>query len=358
MASPTIPQFLQDPLLSGIVRTADIPKQYIMQNWFPLDPVESDEFEGIVQLDESLLAPFVALDAETPRMPDDLMSSYKWEVAYIRYKKAFKESELRVFFEPGVNDPKTLTAANANAAERKIRRYIDALSQSIDARLEWIAAAAIGGSVAYDDTHVQFSVTYPGAYIGSKRKTPTTLWNGASPTIMTDLSNWVEEISDETGNDQWILVAPQRVLGVMSRNADVREAWASAAMNPAATAPDALPPIGTLNQQFLTGAVSFAGISGVVRYNAKYTTRTEAYGSATRVKSDFITNSDIFLLPAAQPLGRMATAPAKPNNYQQGKFGWTAEREDPWVVEVGAGIYAWIDWPATRLNWVLQARVL
>lgn len=359
MPSPTIPQFLTNPYISGIVRSADVPKQYIMQNWFPLKPVSADEFEGLVQLDENDMAPFVALDAETPRMADDMISSYKWSVAYIRYKKAFKESDLRVFFEPGVNDPNTLTACNAQAQEAKIRRYIDALSQSIDARLEWIGTQAIQGAIAYDDNHVKYTINYPGAYIGpSKRKTPSTLWNAASPTILTDLSNWVEEIADETGWDQWVLVASQRVLGVMARDTSVREAWAAASMNPAASTADSLPPSGPLNIQFLNGAVSFVGIQGVIKYNAKYTTRTPGYGADTRVKTSFLDNRDIFLLPYGTTLGRMATAPAMPNANQPGKFGWTKEEEDPWVIEVGAGIYAWIDWPPTRLNWVLQARVL
>ncbi len=359
MSATNIPEFLQNPFISGIVRTADVPKQYIMSQWFPQEPVDADEFEGLVQLDESLLAPFVAIDAETPRMPDDMISSYKWSVAYIRYKKAFKESDLRIFFEPGITDPNHLTARMANAAERKIRRYVDALSQSIDARLEWIATQAIQGSVAYDDGHVVFSVSYPGTFIGStNRKSPTTLWTGTSPTIVTDLSNWVEGISELTGHDQWTLVLPQRVLGVMARNEDIRELWAAAALNPAATAPGSLAPVGQIGTEMVAGALRLLGINQVIRYNAKYTTRTEAYGSATRTKTSFLETGDIFLLPTGVPLGRMAVAPAKANNYQPGKFGWSTERTDPWVVEVGAGLFGWIDWPPTKLDWVLQARVL
>lgn len=359
MPSPTIPEFLTDPYISGIVRSADIPREYIMHRWFPVEPVTADEFEGLVQLDENALAPFVALDAETPRMADDMISSYKWSVAYIRYKKAFKESDLRVFSEPGVSDPNTLAACNAAAQEAKIRRYVDALSASIDATLEWIATQAIQGSVAYDDNHAKYSITYPGAYIGaSKRKTPAHVWDDSSATVLADLSNWVEEIADETGWDQWVLVASQRVLGVMARDQGVREAWAAAALNPAAASPDSLPPAGPLNIQFVSGAVSFVGLAGAIRYNARYTTRTPGYGADTRVKNYFLDPRDVFLLPYGKPLGRMATAPAMPNGNQPGKFGWSQEKTDPWVVEVGAGMYAWIDWPPTRLNWVLQARVL
>ena len=131
MPAANIPAFLQNPQISGIVRSADLPTNYVWNRWFPSAPVDADEFEGLVMLDQVDLAPFVALDAETPRMQDDIISSYKWEVAYMRFKKSFKESDLRVFFEPGVSDPNTMTAATARASESKIRRYVDALSLSV-----------------------------------------------------------------------------------------------------------------------------------------------------------------------------------------------------------------------------------
>jgi len=347
MPTATIPAFLRNPQITGIVRSADVPSTYIFDRWFPEEGVDADEFESLVQVDEVHLAPFVAIDAETPRMPDDIMGIYKWSVAYIRYKKAFKESDLRVFFEPGVSDPNSLTAANARASERKIRRYVDMLSQSIDARKEWLCASAVAGSVSYDDNHAVYSVTYDGAYIGStKRKSPTTLWSASSPTIVTNLSNWLEEIGDETGHDSWALVTSQKVLG--------RELWNISSQNPAFVEPDSLNP---LQPRMIAGALGIVGIDEVIRYNSKYTTRTESAGSVTRAKTRFLNENDIYLLPIGMPLGRMATAPAKPNNYQTGKFGWSKEMTDPWVVETGAGYYGWIDWPQPKWNWVLQARV-
>jgi hypothetical protein len=354
MPVSTIPAFLRQPQITGIVRSMDVPVNYMFPRWFPMEDVDADEFESLIMVDQADLAPFVAIDAETPRMPDDIFGSYKWQVAYIRYKKAFKESDLRIFFEPGVNDPNTLTAANARAAERKIRRYVDALSLAVEARKEWMFAGAIAGSLAYNDEHVQYSVTFDGAYMGaSRRKTPGTLWSAANPTIITNLSQWVEEISDETGIDEWVLMTSPKVLGLMSRSADVREAWAASSLN-RSQIPDSLNPV-------MPGSIGLAieplGIVDVVKYTAKYTTRTESAGSVTRTKTRFINDNDLFLLPANERLGRIATAPAQPNNWRPGKFGWSKESMDPWVVEVGAGEYAWIDFPPTNHNKVLQARV-
>jgi hypothetical protein len=77
----------------------------------------------------------------------------------------------------------------------------------------------------------------------------------------------------------------------------------------------------------------------------------------TRTRNRFLDQRDILIVPSGMALGRMATAPAKPNNYQSGKFGWSKDQVDPWVVEVGAGIYAWVDFPTTSWNKVLQARI-
>lgn len=355
MPTANIPAFLRNPQITGIVRSMDVPTNFLFERWFPTEPVEADEFEGLVMLDEVRLAPFVAIDSESPPVPDDMISSYKWEVAYVRHKKRFKESDLRVFFEPGVSDPNTLSAANARAKEVKIRRNMDMLSMGVDARKEWMFANAIGGSIAYDDEHVQYSVTFDGAYIGSSnRKTPSTLWSASSPTIVADISNWVEEVSDESGVDDWVAVTTPKVLGLMARDSGVQRLWQNATNQPAPQDPGSLNPMSAMMVQ---GALSLLGINTMIKYTAKYTTRVEAAGSVTRTKVRFINDNDFFLLPANQRLGRMATAPAAPNDYQSGKFGWSEERQDPWVVEVGAGEYVWIDFPPTRHNHLLQARV-
>lgn len=352
----TIPSFLTNPQITGIVRTTDLPANYVMQRWFPLQEVPFDEFESLIALDQSELAPFVAVDAETPTMPDDIMSSYKWQVAYIRFKKRFRESDLRVFWEPGVGDPNTLAAASAAAAEAKVRRYVDALSQSIDARLEWMGTQAIGGSLAYNDTHVQYTVTFDGAYIGAtKRKAPSTLWNQSSPTIITDLSNWIEGIAEETNIDRWVMLAPRRVLGVMARDSGVRQMWQSSANNAAAQAPGSLNPVSTGQ---LSVSMEPLGITEIIQYDTRYSTQSGAPSSRTRTLTRFLANTDIFLLPADEPLGRMATAPAQANNWRSGKFAWSLETQDPWTVETGAGIYSFIDFPPPWHNRVLQARVL
>jgi len=352
----TIPSFLRNPQITGYVRTTDVPKNYLYERWCPTEGVEADEFEGLIVLDQVQMAPFVAVDAESPKIHGELMSSYKWQVAFMRHKARFKESDLRVFWEPGVDDPNTLAFASARARERKIMRTMDALSIGVDARKEWVFWNAMAGSVAYDDENVNYTITFDGAYIGStNRKTPSTLWSAASPTPITDLSQWIEEISDESGVDEWVMVTTPKVLGLMARSQQVREMWSVANLNPAPAEPDSLNPVTPMQ---VSAAMMQIGITEVIKYTAKYTDITYSVDkTATRTKTRFINDNDIFLLPANMELGRYASAPAMANNWQTGKFGWSEEKMDPWVLEVGAGEYAWIDFPAPMHNSVLQARV-
>lgn len=355
MSTPTsIPAFLQNPTITGIVRSNDVPTNFLHDRWFPREAVNADEFEGLIILDQVDLARFVAVDAETPTLDGDITGQYKWEVAYIREKMRFKESDMRIFWEPGVSDPNTLAYGTAQAQEAKLMRSVDRLSTAVDARKEWLFANAIGGSISYNDVHVQYAVTYAGAYHGSNRKVPSTLWTSGSATIIADLSNWVEEIADESGIEDWVLIAPPRIIGLMARNTEVQRLWQNVGFVPAAQDPASL---NQISGRQIAQALDIINISEIIRYTAKYTTRTESAGSVTRTKTRFIADTDVFLLPADRPLGRFASAPSKANNNQSGKFGWSKEMVDPWVVEVGAGEYTWPDWPGTLQNSVLQARV-
>lgn len=362
----TLPAFLTRPQITAQVRTADLPANFAFSQWFPVDGVDADEFESLVILDQMHLAPFVAIDAESPSMPDDIIGSSKWQVAYIRFKKRFKESDLRIFHEPGVTDPNTMTAISARAAESKMRRYIDLLSVSIDARMEWMFANAINGNIAYNDQNVQYTIAFDGAFIGGNRFVPGTLWSDPSADIMTDLSNWIEQLSDEANHDSWILVGSRNALGAMARNDQVLAAYAAGTNNPAFGSFGSLNPISdpaatgfnAPAASTLSPALSILGIDGVMSYNTRYSTRSGGAFAQTRNRVRFTDNRDIWLLPNGMPLGRMATAPAGPNNYQTGKFGWSEERQDPFVVEVGAGMYTWIDFPGTQWNKLAQARVL
>jgi hypothetical protein len=258
----------------------------------------------------------------------------------------------------GINTshPNTLAFASARAREAKIRRTMDALSIGVEARKEWVFWNAMAGAISYNDENVQYEITFDGAYIGStNRKTPTTLWSAASPTPVTDLSNWIEEVSDESGVDEWVMVTTPKVLGLMSRSQQVREMWSVARLNPAPAEPDSLNPVSPVE---VSAAMRQIGIVEALKYTAKYTDITFSVNKvASRTKTRFINDNDLFLLPADMDLGRYASAPAMANNWQSGKFGWSKEHEDPWVLEVGAGEYAWIDFPAPLHNSVLQARV-
>lgn len=349
----TIPTFLRQPNISAIARTADVPTQFVRSNWFPDDGVDSDEFESLLQTDIVELAPFVNIDAESPTASPVAFAPAKWEVAYMRFKTSFKESDLRIFDDPGAAIAGTESNRIALGRERKMRADIDRLSVAIDARKEWVFANALAGQVAVTTGPVKFTVSYTGAHNGTNKKTPSTLWTAASPTIVNDLATWVEAVmeTDSTGSESWTLLTTSKVLALMARDSGIQRLWQNASGIPAPQDPGAIAP------SMVSGALSMLGISNVMRYNAKYTVLTPSEGGLARTLTRFISDYDMFLLPSGVNLGRYAMAPAAQNNYAPGRFGWTEEKVDPWVLNAGVGEYSWIDFPGQMWNSVLQATV-
>tara|TARA_Y100000310_G_scaffold291990_1_gene320366 strand:- start:2856 stop:3917 length:1062 start_codon:yes stop_codon:yes gene_type:complete len=346
------PEFMRAEYLTGIVRTTDVNRNYIGSRWFPRRDSASDEFLTFIQLAENPLAPFVSVDSETPIIPGDIWGQLKGSIAFMRYKARFGERDLRLFTEaPLYQSGNNVLTQLRDEAEAKIMQKVEQLSQSIDAREEWMAINAMLGAVTYDsgtNGNVQFDVTFPGNFIGTKRQTASPLWDGASPTPVQDLINWIGAMDDVANVEPSVMVCSNKVLRELAKDSEIRELWG--AQTPTGVTPSAIGP------RQVAGALSMIGISEVIAYNAKYTTRTEATGGGvTRTVTRFLADNKILLLPD-EPLGYMWTAPAEANDWNTGKFAWTKDHVDPWVVEVGAGLYAFPDMQ-NNMHHVLEATV-
>ena len=144
------------------------------------------------------------------------------------------------------------------------------------------------------------------------------------------------------------MVTSSKVMRHLSLAEEMRQLWAS--QTPTGVTPPAV------GYPMAAGALSMIGINEVIVYGAEYSTRTAAAGTTTRTLTRFLNDRRILLLPA-EPLGYMWTAPAEPNDWNTGKFAWTERRQDPWVIEVGAGLYAFPDMQ-NNANKILEATVL
>ena len=352
--SQQLPDFMQTKYLTGIVRSGDVDTNYIGNRWFPFKDTPTDEFREWLQLDENPLAPHVAIDSETPIIPADMFNLVQGGIAYIRYKARFSESDLRVFTEiPVYGGPTSLGNQMRVEGERKIMSKVEMLSNSVDARLEYLALNALQGSIAYDSVssngNIQYTVAMGGTFHSSNRKTASPLWDGSSPLPVTDLIGWIGEVEDLTGVAPTTMICSPKTLRTLGQITGIRQLWGSLRST-------GVTPAGLAATQ-VAGALSLIGIDEVIVYKARYTTRTEAgSGVVTRTRTRFLPENRILLVPST-PLGFMMTAPAAANNFSTGKFAWTKRQEDPWVVEVGAGIYAF-PFMNNNQHKVLEATVL
>jgi len=324
-----LPTFLREPELTGLVRVSPINKQYIFPSVFPFQDCAADELVTFIELDQNPLAPFVSVDGVTPQISGDIYGQISYSVAYIRYKAAFKQSDIRIF-EEVASSQNSVVARMQFDKQAQISKKVRTLSESCDARMEWMTINALMGQIDVSDGGVIFTINYPGPFTGTAHKrTASPLWDATSGDPIADLLGWIEEVGEKCGTDPSVMVCSRKVIRLLTDNDKVRQLWftGQAGFEP------------TLVPQFVVDGLKMAGINQVIIYDAKYTTvsRSTSTGLPTRTSTRFFPDTDILLLPAS-PVGKLRTAPG-PDGIQTGKFAWNKQEVDPWVIQVGAGIY-------------------
>lgn len=332
-----IPAFLQQPQLQGLIQSYPLDTNYIGGRWFPLTPVAADELLINIEVPEIPMAPFVTLDQESPRDQEELLTQIRASLAYIRFKKVFKESELRIFgLRDGAQDNPTLITQMQDEARAKILRHIARLRNAVDARLEWLAIQAMTGSIAYNDERIKFTVNFPGVYTGGG--TAFTKWDQNNANPIKDINRWLEEMGLFTGEDPAVIVAGRKVYRTMAESTELKALftnWANggqtAEMGPALLSR-------MFNDWFNLERVT---------YDARITTRSYSASGAPQVtRQRMLSEKHILLLPASA-LGSMASSPNPIDFGGTGLYSWTKQDQDPWIVETGVGVNAFpqLIWP-------------
>ena len=328
-----VPSFLRQPQVLGLVRGIPLDERYLGQRWLPFSDVASDEFICNIETTENPMAPFVSVDAESPRLGEgELIQQVRQSVAFIRYKLSLKESDLRIFEDIAGS---ALSVVGQMAAERRatIERSIMRISRAVDARVEWLRMQALQGSIAYEDPQVKFSITFPNTYT----PTPANLWSDTTlGDPVKDIGDWIYYVGQNGGIEPAVMVMSRRVLWAMGQNTKIQNLWTTLRGSGAAA---------TLTENLVKMLLKQIFDIEIVTYDAKYTTRTIS-ATPTRTVSRFLADNVVLLLPN-RPLGSVATSPAPPDFSHTGKYSWTKEEIDPWVVEVGAGINCFpkVDYP-------------
>lgn len=341
MANVTLPAFLRQPEFQGIVSSFPIEKNYIGSSFFPQQSVASDEMLIRIEVPENPIAPFVTLDQEAPRDQEELITEMRQSLAYIRFKKVWQESQLRIF---GVPEGLGIIGDMQTEARNKILRSIARLRQAVDSRLEWLAMQALTGTITYNDERIKFSLNFPGVYTGGS--TSFVRWNNtATAKPAADLGRWIEEMGVQVGADPSRLLASRRVWRAMAAVDDVKNLfslWRGGGTQ-GATVPGSGQPGNARTGGFrgpLDNMINdWFGVERIA-YDNKITARTwDANGNPGIAYQNLISDKHLFILPDG-PVGYMATSPNPIDFGGTGLYSWTQNHQDPWIVETGVGINA------------------
>lgn len=329
-----VPEFLKAKQVLPLVNLVSVPRGYILDRWLPFQDTPTDEVLFHQAFDENPMAPFVAVDAEIPRDQNELLQQVAAEVAYIRVKHEFKESDFRWFQEGEGQGTGTIARLQADARRRMGEKVVD-LRSMVDARLEWLRANALQGSIAYSSADVNFTLSF-GVPTGNQI-TATPLWNVASADVVGDLNDAVKQVEDVSGvTPTNLLISRQRALD-LTKNDGLRAMWREIFGSGGGTA-------FTLANGMVQEIIrNFMGVNMIV-YNARTTSRTYTGADGTTIsinQNKLLADNKALLLPDGA-VGSTLTSPVPPNlGNGTGLYAWdyTAEKL-PYVHEVGIGINA------------------
>jgi hypothetical protein len=329
---PDMVDILNPRVWTGVVRETPVPADYIFQQFLPFRDVPGDRLEWDILTAENPMAPFVAVDAESPRMDDELIRRAWADIVYIRLKRSLKESDVRIIRELGGAPPTSQAGQMAQAARAKIAREGVRLSNAVDARVEWLRVRALLGSIVVNadsgfGSQVRFTITVPVV-----TRTAATLWTDtANSDPIGDMETWFKDFPFDFAH----MIASREVFFNLSRNQKLlRQMFAGVG--------GGTDPTRVSVQQVMRLISDELGLEGH-RYDAKYTERGDTGSAVTITAAPFLPPNKVIFLPR-EAVGYFATAPAPQNNYQTGKFAWMDESGrtlpmDPYRIELGVGIY-------------------
>src|SRR5262252_218087 len=325
--------FFSPYVWTGFVRDLPIPADFIGYNYLPSRDVPGDKLTWDVLKAELELARFVAPDAESPRMQGMIMSSAWAEVSYLRYKRSYNESDLRVIRDFGMAPQNNLGASMRDAAESQIARDVQRLNDAIDARIEWMQVKALLGLIQTPpDTRsdISFTLTYPVVQV-----TPTTLWSDtANSDPINDIQTWYLDQRFAPA----VAIMPRQVFYNIERNVHMIRQFGFGAGVVAGNAPSLIVP-GDVQRVWS----DLLGIQ-IVLYNNFYTTRPAGPPNAPvpPTLNRILPNNKVIFLPS-ENVGYTATSPAIQNRWAAGKYSWVRSGDtdgaarDPWLYEMGVG---------------------
>lgn len=327
-----------------------IPVQtFIGSSILPDEPVYSDKAMWDIIFGGQQMARFVAPEEEAPMIDDEKKKTMFAELAYIRVKKSFSETDLQVLREAGDLPVEKAPALQGRAAEvnKKIRHYLDKMKGMTMARKEWMIWNALQGNIRYNDQcGVKFCVDF--GIPSCNQVTASPSWCGnctTSGNILCDIETWTSAMRDQYGVEITRIYGSRRTLKWMMFDSNIRDLFKRSEY-----------------------AIGLASVSAFKKFfqnitDLQYITVDEFYTCSDdegTPKTRMLPANKLIFLPentGGEILGDVAIGPAPYaiNNGAPGVFSWREDKVDPWRTFVGVGMAAF-----PRLyhpEWILVAEV-
>ncbi len=325
-----VPDFLTQRFLTRVVR--EYPTEaFIGQQILPIENTAAFNAMWDIITKDAKLAPFVAINAESPLADKAGFKRAFSELADVRIKELLNEDDLLALREPGMADVvlEGLAEARATSAERKVRQTMDRMTARVWGRVEWARWQVLMlGAIAYDDGKVVFNVDF-GVPSGNKVVlTGTNQWSDTTNSDpLKDLATYKEAQQVLTGRVPSRCYVGSNIPGYLVQNAKIRDLLKGT---------DSV--VKLLNPSQI---LDFIGQLVGLKFERYDTTYQDGSGTDTR----FLNADYLVMLPEprqsdGEVLGDVASGPAKANNFAPGLYSWIKEEEDPWGTFVGAGIHA------------------
>lgn len=338
------PQFLTYPHLLGFFEGLPIPADYIFNQYFPVERIATDEALLTRGVAENPMASFTALDAEVDRAANELTYQELTEVAFIRQKQIFEETNFRYFQQVASSQDRVMRSLQQEA-ENKMTRTMGKLRGSVDTRIEWALFNALAGRISYNDGKINIDIPFDGVNKNADVTNFSGGWGaGATGTPVSDLQSAIAKIEEESGVTPTTMIMSSRVAGVLAENDQIANLWSNLSGAGGVYANDSL----AIGRNMVAGVINASTQLNIVIYNARTTSRTylsTSDGSDPTVARSRIMPDDKILLMPPNPVGQLLVSPGPPilgdttvRNGDGGLYIWRWQSPKPPLdYEVGVG---------------------
>lgn len=362
--NPLTPMFLRK-YVEERPTTEDIRQKRIGLSLLPMDEVEEWELTWDVIEAENELAGIYAHEGIPIPGDDILFRQMAADIMNIMATRVVKESDVMTLRDPG--DPGLHSGSRAayKRSAKRVRRLMNWCDNVVENSIEYLIMKALQGTIVWPPQtaagaaipvfqkqwgRVTFTLVYPflAAFIqnvstlagwphpitGVARPGGGLVWTNPASLPITDIEVMLELMQETTGIDYsgGVAIMSRRVMSYLASNVSVINWVQTTEKGTAFVSTKAF-------KEFMSTKFDL----NFRFYDGQWTYRTnlDAAAGPTINRIRYLNEGVMIVLPPGEPVGNMATGPAKAKAYGKGKYTWMVDDDEPpFDTRMGVGIKA------------------